>query len=236
MDIPARKRNALHVAAGFPPCYPELGLASEAVAPYRFAVERLLQVHEPCPAFAIDRWWNVVTANEGAVRFTALFGPPPADLLTGMLAPGPIREALENYAEVAATIMRRLRREVADAAPDGKLQQMLDRVQRLVGPLPATTGETGDLLVCPRFRVHGQTIATVSMIARFGQARETAGPKPPPSPKRQVSMIARFGQAREVSLDELRIELLYPADAVGEAFFRNLADAAVPRAALPGIT
>jgi len=211
MDIPARKRNALHVAAGFPPCYPELGLASEAVAPYRFAVERLLQVHEPCPAFAIDRWWNVVTANEGAVRFTALFGPPPADLLTGMLAPGPIREALENYAEVAATIMRRLRREVADAAPDGKLQQMLDRVQRLVGPLPATTGETGDLLVCPRFRVHGQTIAT-------------------------VSMIARFGQAREVSLDELRIELLYPADAVGEAFFRNLADAAVPRAALPGIT
>jgi hypothetical protein len=39
---------------------------------------------------------------------------------------------------------------------------------------------------------------------------------------RTIGMAARFDAVLEVTLDELRIELLYPADEVAEEFFRTL--------------
>jgi hypothetical protein len=37
-------------------------------------------------------------------------------------------------------------------------------------------------------------------------------------------MMTRFGTAREVTLDELRVEMIYPADDTAEAFFRERAN------------
>ncbi|CAN5523330.1 hypothetical protein BH23ACT6_BH23ACT6_05200 [soil metagenome] len=34
-------------------------------------------------------------------------------------------------------------------------------------------------------------------------------------------MVAHFQSPRDVALSELRVELMYPADDVAEAFFRN---------------
>ena len=36
-----------------------------------------------------------------------------------------------------------------------------------------------------------------------------------------MSMVARYGTARKVTLDELRVELVFPIDEEGEAFFRH---------------
>jgi hypothetical protein len=57
----------------------------------------------------------------------------------------------------------------------------------------------GDFVICPHLRVGGRVIKT-------------------------ISMVARFGTAREVTLDELRVEMIYPADDVAEAFFRERAN------------
>ena len=38
-------------------------------------------------------------------------------------------------------------------------------------------------------------------------------------------MVARFGSAREITLDELRVELVFPADAAAEQFFQSAASA-----------
>jgi hypothetical protein len=35
--------------------------------------------------------------------------------------------------------------------------------------------------------------------------------------------MARFGSAREITLDELRVEMVYPADADADLFFRQMA-------------
>ena len=68
--------------------------------------------------------------------------------------------------------------------------------------IPADTEHPGsELVVCPHFRIGDQVIKT-------------------------VSMVARFGTAREVTLDELRVELVFPRDEEGEAFFRHSAEAA----------
>lgn len=38
---------------------------------------------------------------------------------------------------------------------------------------------------------------------------------------RTVAMVARFDQAAEITLDELRVELLYPFDKAAERYFRT---------------
>jgi len=57
-----------------------------------------------------------------------------------------------------------------------------------------------EMAICAHFRIGDQVIKT-------------------------VSMEARFGTAREVTLDELRVELVFPRGEEGEAFFRQSAQA-----------
>ncbi|MCZ8284189.1 MAG: helix-turn-helix domain-containing protein, partial [Bacteroidia bacterium] len=63
LDIPLRERNALLVAAGYAPMYRERPLNDPALASAREAVELLLKSHEPYPALALDRHWNIVATN-----------------------------------------------------------------------------------------------------------------------------------------------------------------------------
>jgi transcriptional regulator with XRE-family HTH domain len=63
LDIPLRERNALLVAAGYAPMYRERPLNDPALDSARQAVELLLKSHEPYPALALDRHWNIVATN-----------------------------------------------------------------------------------------------------------------------------------------------------------------------------
>ena len=65
--------------------------------------------------------------------------------------------------------------------------------------VPATRDVSDtELVICPHLRIGDQLIKT-------------------------VSMVARFGTAREVTLDELRVELVFPRDEEAEAFFKRSA-------------
>ena len=55
-----------------------------------------------------------------------------------------------------------------------------------------------EMAICAHFRIGDQVIKT-------------------------VSMEARFGTAREVTLDELRVQLVFPRGEEAEAFFRHSA-------------
>src|SRR5215210_8314174 len=63
LEVPLRERNALLVAAGYAPMYRERSLDDPAMAPARQAVELVLKGHEPFPALAVDRHWNLLAHN-----------------------------------------------------------------------------------------------------------------------------------------------------------------------------
>ena len=63
LDVPLRERNALLVAAGYAPMYRERPLDDPALAAAREAVQLILKSHEPYPALAVDRHWNLLAAN-----------------------------------------------------------------------------------------------------------------------------------------------------------------------------
>src|ERR671925_2066061 len=63
LDVPLRERNLLLVAAGFAPAFPQRSLDDPALRSAREAINLVLKAHEPNPALAYDRHWNLVSAN-----------------------------------------------------------------------------------------------------------------------------------------------------------------------------
>ena len=91
LQIPFRDRNHLLLAAGHAPAFPERSLGDPELAPVREAVDRILAAHEPYPAVAFDRAWNIVAANGPMAELTAsadidsaLLEPPINLLRTGL--------------------------------------------------------------------------------------------------------------------------------------------------------
>ena len=63
LEVPLRERNVLLVAAGFAPAFPQRSLDDPALKSARQAIDLVLKAHEPNPALAYDRHWNLVSAN-----------------------------------------------------------------------------------------------------------------------------------------------------------------------------
>ena len=196
LEIPLRDRNILLETAGLAPAYPEVALSDGAAEPFRNIVRMMLESHEPYPAYVINRWWDLIDANEAGLRIFPETSDGPINLVDTFLAPGPVREMIDNFSAAGWAFLRRIRREVANSGPDQRLQELMARAEAYMKDVPVGVDAAGDdLVTCPHFRIGDQVIRT-------------------------VSMVARFGTAREVTLDELRVELVFPRDEEAEDFFR----------------
>jgi transcriptional regulator with XRE-family HTH domain len=194
LDMGLRDANDLLHAAGLPAAYPTVPLDGADLAPYRAVLDRMLAAHEPYPGLVLDGHWTVVAAN-GPGR--ALFGPAIVgsnfvrDALTNRAAAG----TLVNWPEVAWAGLDRLRRHQQQNPFDPQLRDLLTLAESALADVPRPQPADPEILVCPWFRVDGRIIRTIAMVARFD----------PPA---------------ELTLDELRVELMYPMDATAERFFR----------------
>jgi hypothetical protein len=194
-----RDTNDLLQAAGLPASYPTVGLVSPDLAPYRAAVDRMLAAHEPYPGMVLDRHFTVLAANAGC---RALFG---ADLVgvnfvRDALTDPAAAQAIVNWPEVAWAGLDRLRRQHRLSPFDSELGQLVALAEVALAGV-SRPERAGQLLICPWIRVGGQVIRTIAMVARFDHPAET-------------------------TLDELRVELMYPMDDTAEQFFRSAATAA----------
>ena len=199
LDLPLRERNELLRAAGFSPAFPERGLDEPEMAPVRGIVDQMLRNHNPYPAFLLDRLWNLLDANETARKiFPMPVGDEAANAVELFLGPGAFRDMVENWSEVAWATLTRLRREVVAAGHDSELAGVLARGEDYLRDVPAPEGfDSNSPVIAPRLHLGDQTLST-------------------------VSAIAHFTAARDVTLEELRVELVFPADSTAEGFFEAL--------------
>ena len=199
LEVPIRDRNILLEAAGLAHSYPEVLLSDDECAPFSNAIQMLLESHEPYPAYVINRWWELVDANAAGRRFPPQTGDGPINFVDAILGPGPMRGMIDNFSAVGWVFLRHIRREVANSGPDERLEELLQRAEAYMKDVPVDDETSGsELAICAHFRIGDQVIKT-------------------------VSMEARFGTAREVTLDELRVELVFPRGEEAEAFFRQSA-------------
>src|ERR1700741_366596 len=63
LNVPYREQNRLLLSAGHAPAFPERSLEAPDRAQVREARDVILSSHEPYPAVAVDRVWNMVASN-----------------------------------------------------------------------------------------------------------------------------------------------------------------------------
>jgi len=208
LDLPLRQQNAMLLAAGFAPAWRESDLAAPALGPVNAALDYMLAQQEPFPAVVVDRRWNLLRANRGAGRLVEfLTGPAPAappagtrvNMAEWLVSPQGLRPLLANWDEVALHFLRGVQ---ADALADGT-QETADLVARLLEfPDVAALTEHAPLDEPP-----GPVLA---MHFRKGGAE-----------LRLFTAIATLGTPQDVTVQEIRIEAFFPADAATEQFFRR---------------
>jgi transcriptional regulator with XRE-family HTH domain len=193
LEVPLRDRNALLLSAGYAPVYHETPFDAEAMAPVRDALDSIVRGHEPFPAVVVDRRWDLVTANDSALRILTegvapdLLAPRP-NALRVTLHPDGLAPRIENLAEWAGHLLERLDRQIAvSGAPDlVALAAELRSYPHMPTQAPAT--ELADRLFVPLVLRHRDR--------RLGL----------------FSTVATFGTALDITLAELAIESFFPAD------------------------
>jgi transcriptional regulator with XRE-family HTH domain len=191
-----RDTNDLLHAAGLPASYPTANVDSADLAPFRAAVDRMLAAHEPYPGMVLDGHFTVRAANAPC---RVLFGQDlvGVNFVRDALANPAAAAGIVNWPEVAWAGVDRLRRQRRMTPFDAELGRLVTLAETALSGVPRPE-PSGELLVCPWFRIGDRVVRTVAMVARFDHPAET-------------------------TLDELRVELLYPMDEDAERFFRSSA-------------
>ncbi|WP_370870344.1 helix-turn-helix domain-containing protein [Hydrogenophaga sp.] len=208
LDVPLRERNAWLVAAGFAPMYRARPLEDPEMASARAAVQRILECHEPCPALAMDRHWNLVMYNRLVPMLTAGAAPEllqgPVNVLRLSLHPQGLAPRIANLRQWREHLFERLRQQIR-ATGDAVLVALLEELKAYpdaFGDTPATghlalPGEHPGVLMPFQFHTgHGvlQLVSTTTV----------------------------FGSPVDITLQELALETFFPADEATAAVLRGL--------------
>lgn len=208
LDLPLRERNALLIAAGYAPQYPESPLATPELAGVRQAIDYILQQQEPYPAFLVNRYWDVLGGNAAAVRVgTALMGGRASahgNMIRQVFDPADLRSVIANWHEVAGDLIRHLHAAVAASPGDAIARGLLEEALAYPG-VPAQWRQR-DLIQPPK-----PVLTTVFAVG----GREL----------RFFSTITTFASVGDVTLQELHIECCFPMDEAAAGFCRALATA-----------
>jgi transcriptional regulator with XRE-family HTH domain len=213
LELPLRQQNALLRAAGFAPIWSESALGAPELAAVNQALDFMLAQQEPYPAFVVDRRWNLLRANAAAVRFvTFLTGSASApdaavNLADALIAPEGLRPLIANWREVALYFVRSVQ---ADALADGT-----EETEALLRRLVAYPGIAA-MLETPTVEHAPAPILTMRFI-KDGTALDL------------FTTIATLGTPQDVTLQEMRVENFFPADAETAAMFKRWAKAAAQR-------
>ncbi|HEY0596507.1 helix-turn-helix transcriptional regulator [Sphingopyxis sp.] len=202
LDVPYRARNAMLLAAGYAPDYQERPLDSPEMAGMRAIVEHVLKGHEPYPALAVDRHWNMVAANDAIAILIEQVSPallaPPVNVLRIALHPNGLAPQIVNHGEWRAHILHRLDLQI-EASGDAGLIALRDELAGYAVEANDNGGGHANGIAVPLI------LDTVAGRIRF------------------VSTVTIFGTPVDITLSELAIEAFFPADAESAALLARLA-------------
>lgn len=199
LRVPPRERNQWLLAAGFAPCLVERSLDDPALQPARRAVELILQGHEPYPALAVDRHWNMLAHNAAVPRLIGQIQEgwllePPVNVLRLSLHPGGLQKRILNLGQWRHHLFRRLQLQI-EASSDVELVKLLNELRTYGGQ--GGGGEGANDLFVPLVL------------------------DSPSGPLRFISTTTVFGTPVDITLSELALETFFPADEGTSRFLRG---------------
>jgi transcriptional regulator with XRE-family HTH domain len=201
LQVPLRERNVWLAAAGFAPMYAERALSDPALGAARAAVQAVLEGHEPHPALALDRHWNMLAHNRMLPllldeRIAPRLMQPPVNVLRLSLHPEGLAPRILNLGEWRAHLLERLHHQVALTA-DPVLATLAEELRGYPAPPPGESA--GSHAVAVPLRVES-AVGTLSFI----------------------STTTVFGTPIDITLAELALETFFPADEATAQTLRRL--------------
>ncbi|MEJ6404444.1 helix-turn-helix domain-containing protein [Yoonia sp. 2307UL14-13] len=193
MQLPLAARNQMLTHAGFAAQYSARDWDGADMAPVRMAIDHMLDRHAPYPALALDRLWILHKMNGPARTLFAGLNVTEGDSLLDLMMSDHLPPLIENWPDVAHHAAQRLRTE---SVAQGGIA-MLDRVAAHLAQVPGRS----DTALAP----------VVPTIYRLGEARLSL-----------FATIAQFGTPEDLALNELKIELYFPADEASRVILENL--------------
>src|ERR1700739_3183700 len=201
LEGPLRERNVVFGAPGFAPAVPQRTLDDPALKAARQAIDLVLKAHEPNPALAVDRHWNLVSANRMVMPLLQgipprLFGQP-FNVLRLSFHPEALAARTVNLAEWCGHLLERLHRQ-CEATAYPELIKLYHELKAY--PIPARSAPlSSDNVAIPfKMRLGGDTPSFFS-----------------------TTMI--FGTPVDITLSELAVETFFPTDDLTAARMRSMA-------------
>ena len=201
LDVPLRDRNALLLAAGYAPMYPDPAWNAQEMRAINLALERMLRQHEPFPAVVMDRYWNVLSTNAAAPRLFGSFIDMSArtgqrNLLRLIFDPQGMRPFIANWAQVARGLFERVAREAVGGVIDEKSRALLAELESQCG---VDLGWEG---------AEAPAAGPVLPIVFVKEGRQLS----------YFSMVSTVGTPQTIAAQELRVECMFPSDDATQAW------------------
>lgn len=196
LDVPLPQQNEMLLSAGFAPAFRERAMDAPDMRPVEQAIAYVLRKQEPFPAMLVDGAYTIRAANAGFASLLGfLLGNAPATVdapavVDMVFSDTCLKPYIENWGEVAAWLIRRLRAEALLEDGDQRLRSILERAAMLT-----------DLTGLMRAAQEVDLAPTLVLRFRKGYTRLAL-----------FSMITTVGTPFDLSLKDLRLELFFPAD------------------------
>ncbi|MGK9462410.1 helix-turn-helix domain-containing protein [Streptomyces sp. G6] len=194
LEVPVRERNALLLAAGYAPRYPETPLDDPALDALREGMERLIRGYEPYPALVVDATYQVLAANRGILMLLEGLPEhllqPPVNAMRLTLHPEGLAPRIRNLREWRGHLLEQMQRQIALHRSE-PLRALYEEVAAY--PVPESGAGEEPAEPVPYFALPMQ-------IEHEGRTLSF------------ISSISTFNTPMDVTVAELAIETLLPAD------------------------
>lgn len=205
LDVPVRERNALLLAAGYAPHYPETPLDDPALGALREGMERLIQGYEPYPALVVDAMYTVVAANRGITMLLAGVAEsllvPPLNAMRLTLHPEGLAPRIRNLREWRGHLLAQMERQIALYRSDA-LRALYEEVAAY--PVPETGPEDREPAEPVPYFALPMQVEHEGRVLSF------------------ISSISTFNTPMDVTVAELAIETFLPADPATVKYLHSL--------------
>ncbi|MFB7630052.1 helix-turn-helix domain-containing protein [Streptomyces sp. NPDC056149] len=205
LDVPVRERNALLIAAGYAPAFPETPLDDPSMSALRAGMERLLAGYEPYPALVCDGTYHVQAANRGMGILLDGVDPellrPPMNAMRITLHPRGMAPRIRNFLEWREHLFAQLDRQLAllRSAPLRALHEEVSAYPLPDGGRAGAASAEHPPFALPLVIEHRGTVLSF------------------------LSTIATFNTPMDVTVSELALEAFLPADPETAAHLREVA-------------